>query len=123
MHVILAAGVAGGGMAMIGADQASAASLAPALASTDATAFVQKITHDPLARPGRYYSQPYAQNYSGYGYRQGYYRPAPSIGFGLSLPGFSVGVGTPSRYGYYGYGQPYYYGYGPYGNSVGYTGF
>ncbi len=120
---IAATGLIGGAMVLTGALPAQAASLSPAVAQPGENAVVHQVTHDPLARPGRYYRQPYAYgNYSGYG-TQGYYRPGPTIGFGLSVPGFSVGVGTPSPYGWNGYRQPYYYGYGPYGNSVGYTGF
>ena len=117
---VLAAGLVGSALVLSGAVSASAASLAPALALAGETAGVQHVTHDPLARPGPYYGQRFAQrNYSGYASPRGYYRPGPVIGFGFGGPRFGVGVGP----GYYGWRQPWDYGYGPYGNSVGYTGY
>ena len=119
-----AASLIGGAVALSGANPASAAALAPAFAPSADVAAVQKVTHDPLARPGRYYGQWYSQprTYSRYGYARNYRRSGPAIGFGLSVPGFSFGFGAPSRY--YGYRQPWDFGWpGPYGNTVGYTGY
>ena len=106
----LAAGVMGGAMALSGAAPASAASLSPAVAHTGDHAGVQQVTHDPRARS---YGQRWRQgrNYSGY-YGNRYRRSGPSVGFGLSVPGFSFGIGTPAPRAYsYGYNRPYGYGY------------
>jgi hypothetical protein len=118
---IVAAGLVGGAAMLAIASPASAASLAPALAPTGGHAAIQTITHDPLARPGAYYGNQYygqryygQRNYSRYGYSRPFRRSAPAVGFGLSVPGFSFGIGTPSYYGYGGYGgygTPYGYGY------------
>ncbi|HUE47511.1 MAG TPA: hypothetical protein VMO81_14780 [Aestuariivirgaceae bacterium] len=110
----LAAGVMGGAMALSGAAPASAASLVPAIALTGDVASIQQVTHDPRARS---YGQRWRQgtNYSSYTYgnRYRYGRSGPSIGFGLSAPGFSFGFGTPAPRAYsYGYSQPYGYGFG-----------
>ena len=119
----LAAGVIGGVMALSVATPASAATVAPLMVQTGDKASVQQVTHDPRAQN---YGQRWRQgrNYSGYNYgnRYRYGRSGPSIGFGLSAPGFSFGFGTPApraySYGYapysysgYGYGYPRYYGY------------
>ena len=114
-HSIFVASLLGGAIALSGAIPASAATLAPALAQTGDMAAVHQVTHDPLARPGRYYGQWYSQprNYSRYGYPRTYRRSGPAIGFGFA---------TPRRY--YNYRQPWDFGWpGPYGNTVGYTGF
>lgn len=118
----LAAGVIGGAMTLSGATPASAATLAPALAQTGDKAMVQEVTHDPRARS---YNQNLwrNRNYSGYQYGNRYGRSGPSVSLGLSVPGFSFGIGTPRAYTYgnpgygygypsYGYGYPGYYGYG-----------
>jgi hypothetical protein len=109
----LAAGVMGGAMALSGGAPASAASLAPAVALTGDAASIQLVTHDPRAQN---YGQRWRQgrNYSGYNYgnRYRYGRSGPSVGFGLSAPGFSFGFGTAPRAYSYGYSRPYGYGYG-----------
>ena len=108
----LAAGVIGGAMALSGATPASAATLSPALAQTNHNVTVQHVTHNPRARS---YNQRWRQGrtYSGYRYGNRYRRSGPSVSFGLSVPGFSFGIGTPAPRAYsYGYSRPYGYRYG-----------
>ncbi len=118
----LAAGVIGGAMALSGATPASAATVAPALVQTGDKVSVQHVTHDPLARS---YNQRAwrGRDHNRYRYGNRFHRSGPSVGFGLSVPGFSFGFGTPGprsysygysrpySYGGYGYGYPRYYGY------------
>jgi hypothetical protein len=119
-YSVLAAGLIGGAMVVSGVAPASAAALPSSLAPTaHVDTGVQKVTHDPLARPGRHYGPSYWQprTYPRYGYTRGYYRSGPAVSFGLSVPGFSFGIGVP-QYRYYGYGRPYYgrgYNHGWYG--------
>lgn len=118
----VAAGVIGGAMALSGVTPASAASLAPALAHTGEQVGVQQVTHDPRARR---HNQRLSQPRSYSGYRQGnrFRRSGPAIGFGLSVPGFSFGVGVPTTRQYsYGYSRPYGYGYSGY-PRYGYRGY
>ena len=111
----LAAGVIGGAMAFGGASPASAATLAPALAQSGEQAFVQQVDHNRRTRPGwkgLRSSRSYGPSY-GYRYGNRYYGSGPSVGFGLSAPGFSFGIGTPAPRTYsYGYSRPYGYSYG-----------
>lgn len=110
----IAAGVIGGAMALSGATPASAATLAPALVKTGERAFVQQVDHDRWAgrRKGLRSSHSYGPSY-GYRYGNRFSRSGPSLGFGLSVPGFSFGIGTPAPRTYsYGYSRPYGYGYG-----------
>jgi hypothetical protein len=118
----LAAGVIGGAMVLSSATLASAATVTPALVQAGDKASVQQVTHDPRARS---YNQRAwrGRDHSRYRYGNRFHRSGPAIGFGLSVPGFSFGIGTPAvrsypygysrpyGYGGYGYGYPRYYGY------------
>ncbi|MFW6076747.1 MAG: hypothetical protein ACOC71_03265 [Hyphomicrobiales bacterium] len=117
----LAAGVIGGAMAMSGTAPASAATLAPALAQVGENASVQQVDHNRRTRPG-WKGLRSSRRYgpSDYGYR--YRRSGPTVGLGLSVPGFSFGIGVPTRQYSYGYGQPYSYGYTGY-PGYGYYGY
>jgi hypothetical protein len=120
-HSIVAAGLIGGAVMLSSTGPAAAATLAPALAPATDTAAVNQVTHDPLARPGRTYVQRSWQprrTYPRYGYSPRYRHYGPTVGFGLSVPGFSFGIGVPPRH-HYGYGRPY-HGY-PY--SYGFRGY
>ncbi len=112
LSALAAAGVIGGAMALSGATPATAATLAPALAQTGEQTFVQQVDHNRRTRPGwkgLRSSRSYGPYDGGYRYR----RSGPSVGFGLSVPGFSFGIGTPAPRTYsYGYSRPYGYGYG-----------
>ena len=111
----LAAGVIGGAMALGGASPASAVTLAPALNQTGEKVGVQQVDHNRVSRfgwKGLRSSRRYDPYNGGYRYGNRYRRSGPSVGFGLSVPGFSFGIGTPAPRTYsYGYGRPYGYGY------------
>lgn len=113
----LAAGVIGGVMALSGPSPATAATLVPALAQAGEQAGVQQVDHNRRTRPGwkgLRSSRSYGPNY-GYRYGNRYRRSGPSVGFGLSVPGFSFGIGTPApRSHSHGYSRPYGYGYSRY---------
>jgi hypothetical protein len=108
----LAAGVIGGAMALSGATPASAATLSPALAQTNHNVTVQHVTHDPRARAHNqraWRGRDHRRHFHG----NRFHRSGPAIGFGLSVPGFSFGIGTPAPRTYsYGYSRPYGYAYG-----------
>lgn len=95
----LAAGVIGGVMALTGGNPTSAATLAPALVQAGGEqADVQQVDHNRRTRPGwkgLRSSRSYGPNY-GYRYGNRYRRSGPAVGFGLSVPGFSFGIGTPA---------------------------
>ena len=108
----LAAGVIGGAMVLSGAAPVSAASFAPSLAQGANEASVHQVTHDPRARSHNERVWRGRDHHSRYDYGNRFYRSGPSVGFGLSVPGFSFGIGTPAVRSYpYGYSQPYGYGY------------
>lgn len=115
-HALLSAGLIGGAMMLSGSGPASAATIAPALVQPGDTGAVQTVHQRQSYYGGQRWSYP-GYGYSrhpGYGYSRHYRRSGPSIGFGLSVPGFSVGVGVPSyygqSYGYYPYDYRYRYG-------------
>ena len=114
-HTILAAGLVGAAVALSGANPASAASLAPAFTQTPETAAVQDVRHSWEHRPGRLQGERYWQGKNAphnRSYGHTFRRSGPAVGFGLSLPGFSLGLGVPRHYGTYGYARPYGYNYG-----------
>lgn len=114
-HAIFAASLVGGAMLVSVGNPVSAATIAPAVAQSPDAAAVQQIRHDWSHRAdrlgGRHYWRPKnsPNNYDRRSFR--YY--GPSVGFGLSVPGISLGIGVPSpRYHSYDYGWPYGYGHG-----------
>lgn len=117
---ILAAGLISGAALLSGTNSAAATTLAPALAQTGDEAAVHAVRHDLRNRPNRLHgpryrgpkNDPYHRSV-----RRGF--RGPDVGFGLSMPGFSFGLGVPTGRYNYGYSRPY--GYGPYG--YGYRGY
>jgi hypothetical protein len=71
---------------------------------------VQHVTHDPRAR--NYNQRAWrGRHHHRYPYGHRFHRSGPAIGFGLNVPGFSFGFGTPAPRAYsYGYSRPYSYG-------------
>lgn len=115
-QAILTASLIGGAVALSGANPASASSLAPAFAQAPESAAVQDVRHRWEHRPGRlggerYWQPKNAPDNDRYGYRydRSFRYSGPRVGFGLTVPGFSFGIGTPR---YYGYSRPYGYDYG-----------
>lgn len=110
-HAVLGAGLVAGAMALSISGPASAAPLAAALAQSGEYAAVHTVSHDRWSYGGHYGRH---WSYPRYGYSRHYRRSGPAIGFGLSVPGFSVGVGVPTyygqSYGYYPYDYRYRYG-------------
>jgi hypothetical protein len=114
-HTVFAVSLIGAAVALSGANPASAASLAPAFAQTPEAAAVQDVRHRWEHRPGRLQGERYWQPKNApHNHRYGptFRRSGPTVGFGLSVPGLSFGIGVPRHYGTYGHARPYGYGYG-----------